>query len=287
MSNISFDLSGKIDPQTVDALRAVRETADVLGIPFFLVGASARDFIMNHCYGIETKRVTRDMDLAIEVAAWNHFHEFRKALTGTGRFTPDNREPQRLHFGSVPVDIVPFGPIADGEQKIAWPPENAMTMSLLGFKEAYENSITVRISPAPELDIQLPTLPALAVMKIISWDEKYPARKKDAEDLLLIMQNYENAGNFDRLYEEEPVLLEEEEFDTTLAGIRLLGRDMGRIAEPETLKVIKRILDHEMETKTPYRLISDMVMVGHGFEYRFNEVLLQVAKLKLGLSENA
>ena len=199
MSNISFDLTGKIDPQTVNALRAVRETADSLGIPFFLVGASARDFILNHCYGIETTRVTRDLDLAIEVAAWDHFHEFRKALSGTGRFTPDNREPQRLHFGSVPVDIVPFGPIADEDQKIAWPPENAMTMSLLGFKEAHENSITVRISSAPELDIQLPSIPGLAIMKIISWDEKYPARKKDAEDLLLIMQNYVNAGNFNRL----------------------------------------------------------------------------------------
>ena len=53
-----------------------------------------------------------------------------------------------------------------------------MTMSLLGFKEAHENSITVRISSAPKLDIQLPSIPGLAIMKIISWDEKYPARKK-------------------------------------------------------------------------------------------------------------
>jgi predicted nucleotidyltransferase len=114
MSGISFDLSGKIDRLTVKALRAVKETADSLGISFFIVGASARDFLLNHCHGIETTRMTRDVDLAIEVAGWGKFNEFQKALMSTGRFTPDSREPQRLYFDSVPVDIVPFGPIEKG-----------------------------------------------------------------------------------------------------------------------------------------------------------------------------
>ncbi len=47
MNNILFNLSGKIDRQTVDALSAVKGIADYLGIPFFVVGASARDFILN------------------------------------------------------------------------------------------------------------------------------------------------------------------------------------------------------------------------------------------------
>ena len=50
MKNISFDLSGKIDQQTVNALLAIKKEADTLNIPFFVVGAFARDIILKHCY---------------------------------------------------------------------------------------------------------------------------------------------------------------------------------------------------------------------------------------------
>ena len=95
-------------------------------------------------------------------------------------------------------------------------------MSMVGFKEAYEHSITVRVSSDPDLDIKLAPLPGLAIMKLISWKEKYPGRKRDAEDLLLIMNKYEEAGNSERLYEEDLPLLQEEGFDIRLAGTRLL-----------------------------------------------------------------
>jgi hypothetical protein len=42
MSNISFDLSGKIEQQTVEALGIVKGVADTLITPFFVVGATAR-----------------------------------------------------------------------------------------------------------------------------------------------------------------------------------------------------------------------------------------------------
>ena len=120
-------------------------------------------------------------------------------------------------------------------------------MSVAGFEEAYEHSITVRVSSDPDLDIKLATLPGLAIMKLISWKEKYPDRKRDAEDLLLIMNKYEEAGNSDRLYGEDLMLLQEEGFDTRLAGARLLGRDMAKISEPRTFLIIKEILDAETE----------------------------------------
>ena len=98
-------------------------------------------------------------------------------------------------------------------------------MSMVGFEEAYEHSITFRLSSDPKLDIKLASLPGLAIMKLISWNEKYPNRKRDADDLLFIMNRYEEAGNTERLYGEDLFLLQEEKFDTKLAGTRLLGRD--------------------------------------------------------------
>lgn len=42
MTNILFDLSGKIEQPKVDALYIVKKVADSLNIPFFVVGASPR-----------------------------------------------------------------------------------------------------------------------------------------------------------------------------------------------------------------------------------------------------
>ena len=196
MTNIFLNLSEKIENPVVDALQILKKVADSLGVNFFVVGASARDFILRHQYGIEPRRKTGDMDLGGEVASWEQFKTLFDSLISTGRFsrTPERR---RSRCGTVLIDILPFGPITDEDKKISWPPEHEIIMSMAGFEEAYEHSITIRVSSDPDLDIKLATLPGLAIMKLISWREKYPDRKRDAEDLLLIMNTYEEAGNSD------------------------------------------------------------------------------------------
>jgi predicted nucleotidyltransferase len=262
MNNILFNLSGKIEKPIVEALYTLKNVADSLNIPFFVVGASARDIILKHCYGIEPSRKTGDIDLGVEVANWEQFKELTESLIATGRFLP-NREKQRFRCGTIFIDILPFGPIADEDKKIRWPPEHDMIMSMVGFEEAYEHSITVRLSSDPVFDIKLPTLPGLAIMKLIYWKDKYPERKRDAGDLLLIMNKYEEAGNSERLYEEELPLLQEEDFDARMAGVRLLGRDMAKISDTQTFQIIKSILDDEIDDLGQYKLVSDMIRIQH------------------------
>lgn len=52
-----------------------------------------------------------------------------------------------------------------------------------------------------------------------------------------------DAGNLDRLYEDDVDLLENAEFDVTLAGAQLLGRDVARICEHTSSRRIIEILD--------------------------------------------
>ena len=84
MTSISFNLSGKIEKPTVDALYLVKRVADSLNIPFFVIGASARDLILKHCYGIEPLRKTGDIDLGVEVANWEQFNKLKESLIATG-----------------------------------------------------------------------------------------------------------------------------------------------------------------------------------------------------------
>ena len=251
-----------------------------------IVGAAARDIILKHCYGIEPKRMTTDVDIGVSVASWEQFNQLINSLLASGKFSPTS-ERQRFRFGTLLIDIVPFGAVADEHGRISWPPEHEIFMSIVGFKEAYDSSITVRLSSHPELDIKAPTLPGLAIMKIISWKDRYPERKKDAEDLLLIMHKYEQAGNFDRLYDEEQELLQEEDFDTRLAGIRLLGRDMAMMADNHAVRVVRNILDAETGQQAQYRLTTDMVRGAHIFDGNFEAINLQIKELRKGFVEVA
>ncbi len=278
MTNIFLNLSGKIEKPVVDSLHLLKKVADSLNISFFVIGASARDFILRHQYGIEPRRKTGDIDLGVEVESWEQFKMLFEALISTGQFSPAS-ERQRLRYGTVLVDILPFGPITDEDKKISWPPEHEIIMSMAGFEEAYEYSITFRLSSNPELDIKLASLPGLAIMKLIAWKEKYPDRKRDAEDLLLIMNKYEEAGNSDRLHGEDLPLLQGEGFDTTLAGARLLGRDMARISNPRTFLIVKEILDDEIKERSQYKLFSDMMRETGMSDTRFDRILAQLTKL--------
>ena len=275
-----YNISGKVDPSFIDVVLEVKNAADYLSIPFFIVGATARDFIFEHCYDIKSPRMTQDIDFGVKVPDWEKFKALSDALLTTGKFSKA-KEKHRYIYKSIYIDIVPFGSIADKDKKITWPPEHEIIMSTLGFEEAYQYAIIVRLSKEPELDVKLPTIPGLAIMKVISWNEKYPERKDDAEDLLFIMKKYEYAGIETRLYQNEISLLKEEDFDNRLAGIRLLGGDMAKISSSITLNKIKEILSNETVDQTHYRLISDMVSIHDDF----NEVLFMLKKLRQGILE--
>lgn len=280
MSNISRAISGKIEPSIIRALIEISNITDRLNISFFVVGATARDIIMEHFHGIRSPRMTKDIDVAVCVADWEEYAALTEAMVATGGFTQGSPR-QRVNFENVSLDIIPFGKISGPEKRICWPSGNENIMCTIGFDEAFNHSMIIRLSDEPALDVRLPAIPGLAIMKLIAWNDRYPERSKDAEDLYFIMREYQNAGIFDRLYEQEAVLLKEEEFDNERAGVRLLGRDMARISSHDTVKAIMAILAMETGEQSGYRLASQMAKAEDNFE----KVAFLLEKLKEGFEE--
>ncbi|HNX77742.1 MAG TPA: hypothetical protein PLM07_19680 [Candidatus Rifleibacterium sp.] len=240
--------------------------------------------LLEHCYNIKPTRKTSDLDLGVKVAGWD---DFERLIGYLGREEDCSRDPknaQRIYLRSVPVDIVPFGQISDDQHNIFWPPERAFKMSVLGFQEAYESSISIMLHEAPELSIKIPTLPGLALLKIISWNERFPERGKDALDLLLIMDNYSETGIENRLYQEES-LLNEENFDLKNASIRLLGKDMAKLATSETYDTVKSILKNETDKEGLNRLANSMLSIKINYDNQLNSIMLKLAKLRQGFNE--
>ncbi|MBA7652393.1 hypothetical protein ES703_60227 [subsurface metagenome] len=87
------------------------------------------------------------------------------------------------------------------------------------------------------------------------------------------------------MYSQAQSLLKEENFDTRLAGIRLLGRDIAKMSNPQTLETVKEILEDETGKQSCYRLIEDMASETFIYGDQFDEILNYVEKLKKGISE--
>ncbi len=55
MKRSLLNLSGKIDGKTIAALFEIDNVAGALNIPYFIVGATARDILLQYAHNIHTK----------------------------------------------------------------------------------------------------------------------------------------------------------------------------------------------------------------------------------------
>jgi predicted nucleotidyltransferase len=95
MKNISIDLSGKINKTTVSILIEIEKIAQKRSLSFFIVGATARDIILEHQFNIKPSRATIDIDIGIFVSGWGQFELLKNELLSLGEFRP-SKQKQRL-----------------------------------------------------------------------------------------------------------------------------------------------------------------------------------------------
>ena len=92
------------------------------------------------------------------------------------------------------------------------------------------------------------------------------APRKDAFDLMLILQNYLDAGNSDRLYNEASHLLENANFDYELAGAWLAGKDaletihIHSANAPRIKEMVRSILARETDPNGQLGLIAQLMV---------------------------
>ena len=284
MQRISLNISGKIDPFTVAIYDLIASVAKSQGIKFFIVGATARDLVMHHGYSIAVRRATNDIDLAVRISSWDEFEALKRHLINTGKFSETQMVQRLLYQDRIPVDIVPFGAITEADGSISWPPDYAVHMNILGFEDAYTNAMQVMLKAEPSLEILVASPSSLAALKLMSWKERAPENTKDAIDLLFIIRNYLDIGNYERLYGEDGDLVTED-FDYDRAGARLLGRDIARILGKDAIAVIYQIVEEQTAESDRLPLVEDMTrgMPGDGFQ----ENLLLLKYLKQGLLDIA
>lgn len=191
---------------------------------------------------------------------------------------------QRLVYSGLLIDLVPFGDIEEARSQIAWPPDFSVVMSTVGFREAYDNSIEVRI--ADDLIVRVASLPGLALMKIVAWDDR--RFERDAQDLGLIMRHYLDAGNQDRIYTEQKDCFDllNEEFDYEKASARVLGRDVGRLLTDTSRPIVERTLSHEADLHHVDALATVMIRNMANYYGDYDVAVAMLSELRIGISES-
>jgi predicted nucleotidyltransferase len=220
-----------VNPVIREILVSVQTLARQLGYSYLLIGASARDMLMSHVFGIESRRATHDVDFAVAIEDWDSFHLLRNALLESGDFAPAESTAHLLYYRpgahgkAYPLDLIPFGGLEQEVHRIAWPPDMAVVMNVTGYAEALASALEVDVGNS--LVIPVVSIPALAVLKLLAWNDRGLQDNKDAQDLSFLLQHYHEAGNHDRLYDDAYTLLENCGFDLVAAGATLLGYDAG------------------------------------------------------------
>jgi predicted nucleotidyltransferase len=190
---------------------------------------------------------------------------------------------QRLYYRGqenehgYPLDLVPFGGVAQNTNEIVWPPDMKVTMNVAGYQEVLRAAEQVEVAPGRIAKVA--SLAGLAILKLIAWSDRGSSNPKDAHDLYQIIATYADAGNFDRLYDSEFAILEEAEYDPEIAGACLLGKDTARLAGEATYQQLMAILERDYE-----RLALEMMKSIRHAEDAQAKVGARLHRFKAGMS---
>lgn len=286
MTNTLLKLQKKIPDNLAEILRLVFDASHKLGIDTFVIGAIARDLIFEFVYDAKIRRATEDIDFGVAVGGWAEYEKLKESLIKTGKFKDDKKIEQRIWWKSenaeMKIDLVPFGGVESPEGEIAFPPDEDFVMNLNGFAEAFENSISLQIED--DFSVKIASLPGLALLKFIAFNDRPYERKRDVQDIWFIAQNYLEAGNDDRLYIEHADLLDDD-FDYRTCGARILGRDIFPLLNDNTREIILKILSNE-ESGGNLQMLADIINAdGVKDEENYEAILELLGQLKLGITE--
>lgn len=190
LENMSYNISSDkfTHPLLKPILLELTEYFKDSGISFFVIGATARDIIME-LHDEQSGRLTYDLDIAITINDWSQWHTVETETVSLPNFKKDSTQQQRfLYKDTFALDIVPFGEIMKQGNKIFWPPDESFAMSVLGFDAVEDASLKINVDE--EIEINIASLCGIFILKVFAWKDRHQKDNKDADDIGFILANY-------------------------------------------------------------------------------------------------
>ena len=237
------------------------------GVKFFVIGATARDIILE-INGEQSGRRTQDIDIAITIDKWEKYKEISEELTKLGNFSKDKNQKQRfLYLDKFELDIVPYGDIMEENDKIYWPPDQDFAMTVLGFNEVQKATVSVTLDDEIEFDVV--NLIGIFLLKIVAWRDRNQKVNKDADDLVFIMKNYLNINDERAATEYYDQVYDIENYTELKASSSLIGIDLKELVKynSKLLDFLIATLNVELEKKEGSILLNQMIETHTGLQF--------------------
>ncbi|MGC7102209.1 nucleotidyl transferase AbiEii/AbiGii toxin family protein [Amycolatopsis lurida] len=233
-----IDLRDSTEPDLLLAARVLARidaAAREAGVDYLVVGATARTILSIGLVGHPPERRTRDIDIAAAVDSWTDFEQLAE------KFEKRGRGVHAFLVEGIEVDVVPYGGIEAEDRTVLWPDDHRMNVR--GLSEAVESAEAVLLPGG--LVIRVPSVPALALLKLLTWWDRRYDTTRDAIDLATMIDWYSSGEYFERLYDEEMAVLARHDFDHELAGAWLLGSHLPGLLDEEGVAALLQIVEDE------------------------------------------
>ena len=227
------------------------------GISFFVIGATARDIIME-LHDEQSGRLTYDLDIAITINDWSQWDTVEKEIVSLPNFKKNIAQQQRfIYKDTFALDIVPFGEIMKQGNKIFWPPDESFAMSVLGFDAVEDASLKINVDQ--EIEIKIASLCGIFILKVFAWKDRHQKDNKDADDIGFILANYlethreASLEHYDIVYPEDHTVL--------TGGGSMLGIHVAEILHdyPDVKIAVMKILHSELDKSEESTLINQIL----------------------------
>ncbi len=226
--NLSSD---KIPPHITIITRVIKDILGEQAYDFMLIGATARDIIMDGIYDLGVSRMTADVDFAVFVPEWDNYARLMNKLIASGSFTATQTTHKLIFNNTYEIDIVPFGDIQNEEGQYTWPPDNIKAMNVAGFTEVSESGLRI---VTEETDFRIASVPGICIMKILAWKDRGYRDNRDGKDLGFILFNYIEL-KYEDLYALHEDLMAAPDFDRIVTTARIMGRDIGKLLKTNSI----------------------------------------------------
>lgn len=242
-----------------ETLHALSNCYNQMQLPLYVVGASARD-IANRLLDIPNMaRRTLDLDVAVALQDWSEYEQLTQILLQSNFIKAP--EKQRFYYigsgvNKFEVDIVPFGSIAQQEQ-VAWPPEGSPVMSVKCFDDVMRHADKVDIDG--QYSFYLASLSGQFIIKLDTWQDRHLTTRKDAVDMIFILQNVYVAYALSRQALPSEITIDTEQFDVMIAGAEWIASDLRNILSEEHRKYYAEMLSSEIAKEEDSDLLNDML----------------------------
>ncbi|WP_338769044.1 hypothetical protein WAF17_09070 [Bernardetia sp. ABR2-2B] len=212
----------------------LRKVCKKLNIDFFAIGALARNiwYVSNE----KEARGTRDVDFAVYISDEESYQSLKKELIENYKYTQTTSNAFCLISPhNVELDLLPFGEI-ENDDRVKIEGKGLTTLNLDGFLETYKFGL--KEFEIENEKLKICSLPAIVLLKLISFDDRPEERIKDAKDINSILLHYPNMET-DLIWDEYNFLYDNEKSHQQV-GIETLGYEIAKIIVQDE-KLTKRV----------------------------------------------